>query len=105
MAITKKSLSDFEHARLKEVLKAAGDDLAKVPDAVKNAMHGVKDRGARYRLTLALTDSATRAIQAHLRNAKVPPKDNQLLKDLRYLQRGARENKNFFDSRLTPDDD
>jgi hypothetical protein len=104
MAISKKSLSDFEQSRLKEVLVAAGDNVHNVPDAVKNAMHGVKDPGARYRLKLALTQVAINTITARKRKAegKPPP---QRLRDARCLKRDARSNELFLEKRLGPNDD
>ncbi len=104
MAISKKSLSDFEQRRLTQVLVTAAGDVTKVPNAVKEAMHGVRDPGARYRLKTALTQVAVRIIAANQRKAEGKPTP-QRLKDLRVAARDALKNENFFSTRLTPDDD
>ena len=102
MAISKKSLSDFEQARLKEVLAAASDNVNNVPDAVKKAMHGVKDHGARYRLKTALTQVAIRTIAARKQKAEGDP-PSQRLKDSRRVQHDAREHEMQIALRLNED--
>ncbi len=104
MAISKKSLSDFERARLEEVLAAAGDNVHNVDAAVQKAMHGIKDLGARYRLKIALTQVAVNTIAARNRKANGEPPP-QRLKEMRRVQRDAERSENFFGTRLTPDDD
>ena len=105
MSLKKSTLTDSERARLKRVLEASGTNLEKIRQAVINELKSVSLLNGRQYLFYLLTRHAEQTIKARLKKAKLPPRDDKRLKDLKFLARDARGNELFLTSRLGPNDD